>query len=152
MSAKIYSFQAAKNQQKSTPKKERKKALTPSEIFDNVYSDIVDDWQEAARNNKLNELMYRKIPVSARAAPHADYVNDLNTISIVEQKLNLVVSINAPTFSGNKVGWLVVFKHEDEVYSGTSDMILESYARAFNILLYVEFISRLKKVNVENKQ
>lgn len=143
MTAKIYSFEAAKSKQKPKAKREKKKPLTPSEIFDTVYADIVDNWQEAARNNKLNELIHKKLPAFCAVFETTDYVNDLNVISNIERKLGLVLSINSPEFSGNKLGWMVIFKKGDEVYSGPPDMVLESYARAFNVLLYVEFIRRV---------
>lgn len=145
MTAKIYSFEAAKKKHtEKKPKREKVKPLTPSELFDMVYSDIVDDWQNAAKNNKLSELIHKKLPAHCAVSPNTDYVNDLNVIAHIERKLNLILSINSPEFSGNKMGWMVVFKKDDDVYSGPPDMVLESYARAFNVLLYVEFERRLK--------
>lgn len=143
MTAKIYSFEAAKKT-KTRTKREKVKPLTPSELFDTVYADIVDEWQIAAKNNKLNELVAKKLPAHCVGPLNTDYVNDLNVISGIETRLNLIRSINSPEFSGNKMGWMVIFNKDGESYSGPPDMVLESYARAFNVLLYVEFERRLK--------
>ena len=142
MTAKIYKFE--KKPKRVRPIREKVKPLTPGEIFDTVYADIVDDWQGYAKENKLNELMLKKLPAHCVGPQNTDYVNDLNVISSIESKLNLIRSVNSPEFSGNKMGWMVIFNKDGESYSGPPDMVLESYARAFNILLYVEFERRLK--------
>ena len=59
------------------------------EIFQEVHEDVIGEWQRYAVKNRLNEFILSKLPGNKRAHALADYVSDLNVLSIVEQKLGL---------------------------------------------------------------
>lgn len=125
----------------------KKAVVVPREIFDDVYCDIIDQWQAYAAKNKLNEFIRNKISVPARGPVGADYVGDLNVLSDVERKLGMKVAVFYPdTTTQNPHGWLVGFHYDTEVYSAPPLMASEAYARALNILLYVGLEDQLKKL------
>jgi hypothetical protein len=145
----VLSFDAGKRarENKSKEKSVATKPLTTREIFENCYSDVIDDWQLAAVKNGLNDYIRQKIPSKARGADNADYVGDLNAVSAVEQKLEMLVTIFYPEVTpSNPHSWLVGFHLGKEVYSAPPHMVSEAYARALNILLYIEFTAQLKKL------
>lgn len=146
MTGKVLSFDAAKRA-KSAPKKPPAKPKTTQEIFEDVYSDIIDEWQACAIKNGLNEYIRKKIPVHARGTADADFVGDLNVLARAELKLGMKVSVFYPDVThSNPHGWLVNFHLDKEVYSAPPLMASEAYARALNILLYVELTAQLKKL------
>lgn len=146
MTAKVFSFDAAKRL-KTQPKTKTTapKPKTTQEIFEDVYGDIIDEWQAHAVSNALNEFIRKKIPVHARGLAEADFVGDLNVIALVESKLGMRVVMASPEVEGTK-GWVVSFRHEDQMFTAPPIMASETYARALSILLYVEMLSRLKKL------
>lgn len=142
MTAKVYNFSAVKRQ---TPKPPATTPQTSQEIFEDVYSDIIDNWQSHAARNALNEFIRKKIPVHARGLESSDFVGDLNVLAIAETKLGMrVAMLNPEVHSTN--GWMVSFHLGNEMFAAPPIMASETYARALNILLYVEYTSRLKKL------
>lgn len=143
MTAKVYSFKAAKRRSPSpTPAKE---SQTNGEIFEDVYTDIIDDWQSHAARNALNEFVRKKIPVHARGTDQVDFVGDLNVLAIAETKLGMRVAMLNPEVN-NTDGWMVSFHLGNEMFAAPPIMASETYARALNIILFVELTSRLKKL------
>lgn len=141
MTGQVLSFSLAKKK-KSAPKQQPQ---TTTEIFEDVYADIIDEWQTKAIANGLNEYIRKKIPVHARGTAQADFVGDLNILALAESRLGMQVSMINPEAAGTQ-GWLVSFKMGDEAFSAPPQMASEAYARAFNILMFVEFNSRLKRL------
>lgn len=120
---------------------------TNHDIFQDVTEEILTEWQQAAVNNRLSEYITKKLPAHARGPKHTDYVNDLNAIATVEQKLGMKVAIFSPgTTRNNTYGWLVAFHRGKEIFSTPPDMASEGMARALNILLCVCFERTLKSL------
>lgn len=143
MTAKVYSFKAVAR--RSPPPKPAKESQSNGEIFEDVYSDIIDDWQSHAARNALNEFVRKKIPAHARGLEQSDFVGDLNVLAIAETKLGMRVAMLNPEVHCTD-GWMVSFHLEDQMFAAPPIMASETYARALNIILYVEFTSRLKKL------
>lgn len=143
MTAKVYKFKAVTERKPpQTPVEESK---TNAEIFEDVYSDVIDDWQSHAARNALNEFIRKKIPVYARGHDQVDFVGDLNVLAIAEAKLEMRVAMLNPEVNGT-TGWMVSFHLGKEMFAAPPNMASETYARALNILLFVELTSRLKKL------
>lgn len=142
MSAKIFNFTKT-----AVQKVVKAEPLTNKEIFESVFEDVMHDWQVHAFKNGLNAHIRSKIPTRALGAFNADYTGDLNVISSTEQKIGMRVSIICPDLStANSDDWVVGFHYEGEVYLAPKFMAAESYARALNILLFVEFSTRLNRL------
>jgi hypothetical protein len=143
MTAKVYSFNAVVRRKPSnTPVQESQSNL---EIFEDVYTDTIDDWQSHAARNALNEFIRKKIPVHARGTDSVDFVGDLNVLAIAESKLGMRVAMLNPEVNDTG-GWMVSFHLGKEMFAAPPIMASETYARALNILLFVEFTLRLKKL------
>ena len=120
------------------------KLKTEFEIFQDVFDEVVADWQSYASKNRLNEYIASKIPPKAKLDSSTDYFNDLNAISKVEQKLDIKSVIFCPTVTmTNPYGWMVSFHVGKQVYSTSPDMATESAARAFAVLLFLKFTRTL---------
>jgi hypothetical protein len=120
------------------------KLRTNIEIFQDVYEGVIADWQRFATMNKLNEYICGLIPSHVRGA-FTDVLNDLNAISVIEQKLDMKVAVFYPGCTmNNPYGWLVAFHRGKEIYSTPPDMASEANARALNIILYLVFGSTMK--------
>lgn len=106
--------------------------------------DIQGNWERFARNNRLNEFFVTSVPVWAQ--PNVNYLEDLNALSIIEQKIHLEPQLVAPGFSpDNALGWIGAFRMNGIVVA-TPFMVNEQYARCFNILLFL----KLKRELVTN--
>jgi hypothetical protein len=68
-----------------------------------------------------------------------NYLEDLNELSSVEQKIHLEPQIVSPGFDvlGNALGWIAAFRLNGVIVS-TPFMLNEGYARCFNILLFLK--------------
>lgn len=123
---------------------------TRHEIFQDVFEDVIGDWQRFAAKNRLNEFIESKLPESAKGPDGTDYVNDLNAISTTEQKLNMMIAVFCPgsTFN-NQYGWMAAFHRGKEIFSTPADMVSEASARSLNIVLFVVFSLQLKLLGRE---
>lgn len=120
---------------------------TNVEIFADAFEDVIGDWQRFATRNKLSEYVASKIPVSAVGPLGTDYVNDLNTISGIEQKLKMKVSVFSPGITHEtQLGWMATFHLGKEVFSTPNDMVSEANARALLIVLYLHFMVIMKSL------
>jgi hypothetical protein len=145
MTGKIIDFAAAKKN-KSQPTAPAKTPPTPTELFLDIYEDIIGEWQAKAVMNSLNEFIHSRIPSYVRS-DSVNYVGDLNVLSSIEQKLKMTVSVFYPGVTpSNPHGWLVGFHYDNNVYSAPSVMASELYSRALNILLFVSFDAQMKKM------
>jgi hypothetical protein len=98
---------------------------------------ISDDWERAARNNRLNEYFTSCVPIILGTMPGVNYLADLNALSVVEGKINLPLELLSPGASGvNQLGWVASFKLNGTRIM-TPFMPFEAYARCFNILLFL---------------
>lgn len=118
-----------------------------NELFQETAEYLIDEWKKNAVKNCLNEFVASKIPEYAKSVKSADYVNDLNVISSVEQKLKITVSVFYPGCTAhNPYGWLASFHNGIEVFTTPTDMASEANARALNIIFYLSFMAKLKKI------
>ena len=143
----IISFQSAKRKKgnaevpnKNTGQAQPTKLKTNYEVFQDVFDEVIGEWQAYAAKNRLNEYIHSKLPPKAKVDSSADYLNDLNVISAVERKLEMrVVMLYPGATLSNPYGWLVSFHVGKNVYSTSPDMASESSARALAILLFLKF-------------
>lgn len=125
---------------KNTTPSQTAKLRTNNEVFQDVFDEVIGEWQVYATRNRLNEFIHSKLPAKARMESGADYLNDLNVISAVEQKLEMrVVMLYPGATLSNPYGWLVSFHVGKNVYSTSPDMASESSARALAVLLFLKF-------------
>ena len=112
----------------------RKKEKPPlEELITQAVEFIQQDWEKFARGNKLNDFFTSF--ASVWVDPGVSYMNDLNSIGVIEQKLGITIVVRSPF--GGQMGWRAA-----SVFSGgtawTPDMPFESYARCFNVLLFIK--------------
>lgn len=88
MTAKILEFKKPENRAAFTPGGPAavKRLKSNQELFVEAYEDVIGDWQRFAAKNRLSEYIASKLPPSFVVST-ADYVNDLNVLSAVEQNL-----------------------------------------------------------------
>ena len=134
----------------SDPASHLVRAKTNSELFMEAYEDVIGDWQRFAAKNKLSEYVASKLPENFRISNTADYVNDLNVCSHIEQRLGMKVSVFYPGCTHqNQHGWLATFHLKEEVFSTPPDMVSEANARALLIVLFIHFKSVMKSLDRE---
>jgi hypothetical protein len=120
------------------------------EIFADCVEEIQGLWQVYAVKNKLNNFIGTRIPSFAQGPRGCDYVNDLNVISNVEQKLGMLVSMFYPaTAHPDQIGWMAAFHRGRELFTTPASMASEPTARALNILLYLDFNIQMKGLGRE---
>lgn len=149
MTAKIIQFRPPKKDTQS-PNDAKGKSVpkTPREIFQDVTDDVLTEWRAAAIGNRLSEYIASKIPPTARVGTNADYVNDLNVLSRVEQKIGIAPAIFGPGCTANNpIGWGAAFFIEREIFNTPPDMASESIARALNVVLFATYHKTLKTLN-----
>jgi len=115
--------------------------------FSDCFDDVTSSWQKAVLHNNLNQYFLNSLPKQKIPDPIGtkDYVNDLNFLSALERHLGMTVVIFYPAASNNNpVGWIAGFQHTTQAFS-TPEMASESYARAFNILLFLQFKEEIQK-------
>lgn len=113
---------------------------TSGEIFISLYYEIIYMWQDNAIKNSLNKFIRSRLPPHVRGPHETDYVNDLNAQSTIETKLNMQVGIFHPgCTAANPNSWMVGFYKNKQMFTVPAEMISESYARALNIVMFVEF-------------
>lgn len=140
MTAKIFKFSSSDGTLPHHRTQDKITVVSERDIFDKV----LELWQEAARNNQLQEMIRLKLP--AHASPPLDYdcVNDLNVIADIEKKLDMRVSLFSPgETEKNPTGWLATFTINGKKVESPRSMATEANARTLNMLLFVEFNRQL---------
>lgn len=123
------------------------RAKTNHEIFCECFDDVIGEWQASAAKNQLSNYIASKLPVACVAPLGTDYVNDLNVISNIEQKLEMRASVFYPTTThANQHGWMATFHLGKEIFSTPADMASEANARALLIVLYLRFQAVMKSL------
>lgn len=121
---------------------------TNQDIFQETWEDVWHDWQSSASKNRLNLFIESKIPSFAKGADNADYLNDLNVIAHAEQKLGMLVTVAGPKVTAsNPETWIVGFHRGTELFTSSPDLPSEANSRALNVLLFLSFSFRMKKLN-----
>lgn len=149
MTAQVISFKKAAAKRK----KEEEVVVSPTDkksnhdLFRDVVDQVLGEWQAAAERNMLSDYIYSKLPYLARGPRNADYVNDLNVISKIENKLGMTVAVFSPGATrNNAIGWVAAFHREQEILGCPPDMASESMARALNIVLFLVYGGLLKSL------
>lgn len=140
MTAKIYQFKL--------PPKDPVAEKSIRDIYADVFEDVLGEWQRAAQYDQLNEYIASKLPTKLRKGTVPNYIDDLNRLSKVEQKLGISATVFGPGgTSSNPIGWMAAFQRGDELYATSPDMASEAGARAMNIVLCLSFEKTLKTLN-----
>lgn len=150
----VFDINAARvaKQGQSTPPTTKKRApvkriVTNQQVFQETWEDVLHDWQIHATKNHLSEFIKAKLPYFAQGPDNADYLNDLNVVVFAEQKLGMKVTMCYPGVTpSNPDTWIVGFYHRNEVFTSSPEMMSEANARALNILLFLSFSYRMKKL------
>jgi hypothetical protein len=109
---------------------------TIEQIAASCSEEIAGNWEKFARNNRLNDYFMSSTP--SWSLSNTNYLADLNALSTVESKVNIIISVCSPGHSGaSQLGWVATFKIND-VSICTPFMVCEAYARCFNILLFLK--------------
>ena len=116
----------------------RRKKEKPSakQIIEESVEDLQQNWEKFARLNRLNDFFISSTPNWSN--PDLNYLEDLDAISVVEQKINLILRMESPGFvPENRLGWTAAVRLDDLIIT-TPPMPTEQYARTFLILLYLK--------------
>ena len=105
---------------------------TVDQLARQCSEEIAQNWERFARNNRLNDFFVQSVPAWTESS--IDYISDLNALANIEKKINLWPCISA---SPRQVGWVAAF-HLNNVVVVTPPMFTETYARCFNILLFLK--------------
>jgi len=114
---------------------DRRKKEQPSlqYLIDNAVELTSIEWEKFARLNRLNEYFLQKAGIWADNS--ISYMSDLTAISEIEQKLGMSIIVRSP-FQSN-LGWRASFPTKSSMIT-TPDMPFETYARCFNIILFLK--------------
>lgn len=107
---------------------------------------VLSEWRESAKNNRLSE--YVTSSLGPWAISGTNYLNSLDAVVKVEQRLNMAIIVRSP--HGTNIGWRAIFMLEGmEVWS--PEMPFEHYARCFNLLLFI-YLRHLQNQHVTSSQ
>lgn len=111
----------------------RKRLRSFAEVVTECTDELLTDWGRHAKNNRLNDFFTSSV---VYAEEGINYLQDLNAVADIENKLGIEISITSPNSGKHShMGWRVTSR----IGSNTlicPDMPFETYARCFNILLY----------------
>lgn len=157
MTAKVFEFSArgaVPKHHRTTDKPVPQKQLaaltrlkTSKEVFGEVSLNVMEDWTHYAGANRLNMYIASRLTALTKGPADSDYANDLNAISLVEQRLQLAYEVVAPGFGSNtSEGWVASFQRGSETFTVPTYMASEAAARALNVVLYVSFDIQMKSL------
>ena len=112
----------------------KKEKPSVKQIVDAAIDYITADWERFARNNRLNDFFVSGAGVWAD--PSINYLSDLNAVAKIEGRLGVSVIIRSP-YGRGQFGWRASFVLKNSTVT-TPDMPFETYARCFNILLFIK--------------
>ncbi len=120
--------------------------VTVTEIAQHAIEEITSHWEKFASNNRLNDYFLQCVPTWAQ--PAVNYLEDLNALSSLEQKIKIDPQVVAPGFSpDNALGWIAAFRVNGIVVV-TPFMVSEQYARCFLILLFLKLKRQMKEAGI----
>jgi hypothetical protein len=124
--------------------------LTPHQILNQAYDDLKSMWDQYAAKNKLNNFIISRIPASS-VNLNADYTSDLNAIAELEIKLDMSNHVYFPQhYPKRETQYSSAFGYKmDYYYIEDASFTCEAHSRIMNVILYLEFISRLHKLRKE---
>jgi hypothetical protein len=148
MTAKVIQFKSKEDRKPRTKKQPPDIfAKTDNDIYRDTLEDVLGEWQAAAARDQINEYIASKLPSSVKMKDDMDYINNLNALSMIEQKLKMRLGIFYPgCTTANKIGWIAAFHIGKVAYTTPPDMASEGYARAICIVLFVTFEKHMKSL------
>jgi hypothetical protein len=115
---------------------------TVTELAQFCADEILSHWEKFASNNRLNDYFTSSTPMYCKGG--VNYLEDLNALSLVEQKVYLEPQVIAPGFNEkNALGWIAAFRLNGVIVA-TPFMVSEQYARCFLILLFLKLKREMK--------
>ena len=119
---------------------------TIEELAVECSEEISGNWERFARNNRLSDYFTQSTP--SWSDPKGNYLSDLNALSVIESKINIVMALCSPGSNGaSQIGWIASFKL-NTVRVETPLMLSEAYARCFNILLFLKLGRELTQAGI----
>lgn len=113
-----------------------KVSKTVQDVSAAALEQIMPQWEQFARGNRLNEYFRQCTPAWSQI--DADYIDDVSALAVIEQKIGLEPQVCAPGFGGpDQLGWIACFRLNGYVVC-TTFMPTEGYARAMNILMFLK--------------
>ena len=114
---------------------DRRKAVKPTvhEIISGALEYVSSQWEHHAKRNTLNE--YVADSLKTWSAGDENYIQGLNAIASVENMLGMYTVVKSPFH--NQLGWRASFMMKNAA-PHTPDLPFESYARCFNVLVYLK--------------
>jgi hypothetical protein len=124
----------------------KKEAPAIRDIVDDAISYVSDEWEKNARANRLNEYVADALKVWS--ANDVMYTQGLNAISNVEGALGMVIIVKSP-YNG-QIGWKAGFVTKS-LTCFTPDLPFESYARCFNVLVFLKVKRDLQLYDIRDE-
>lgn len=120
---------------------------TVQELAQFCADEILSHWEKFASNNRLNDYFTSSTPMYCKGG--VNYLEDLNALSLIEQKIYLEPQIIAPGFNEkqNVLGWVAAFRLNGVIVA-TPFMVSEGYARCFNVLLFLKLKRELQTAGI----
>lgn len=119
---------------------------TVAELAQFCTDEILSHWEKFASNNRLNDYFRSSTPMYSRS--DVNYLEDLNALSLIEQRVHLEPQIIAPGFNDkNTLGWIAAFRLNGSIVV-TPFMVNEGYARCFNVLLFLKLNRELQSAGI----
>ena len=117
---------------------------TLEQLIERATDEIKEQWQKFACNNRLNDYFLQRTSPWSQAS--TNYLENLNAVAVLEQKVKLEVQVVAPGF-GYQIGWVAAFRLNG-ILIVTPFMPSEAYARCFNILLFLKLWRELQQHDI----
>lgn len=122
---------------------ESQETIKLKERFVEMTKDIGEEWQKHVVDNSLNEFIVSHF-TDRLIDRTLDYTSDLNALSKLEQHIHLYPMILGPgATTGNSIGWGAGF-YLNGLLLATPEFSSETYARCFNILLFIRMKNKRK--------
>lgn len=124
------------------------KPVMPSllELATFISDEILDYWTKAAKLNRLNDYFVSCTPSFSQ--PEINYLEDLNAISGIEQRIGLHPQTMSPEFGIETIpGWVAAFRINAQTIASPF-LASEALVRCFNILLFLRLHRDLKVHNI----
>lgn len=112
----------------------KKEVPTLKELVDRAVEMLQSEWERFAKVNRLNDFFTEA--TSAWTSKDTNYLGDLNAVAGLEAKIGLNVLVRAPLAAHN-LGWQAAFYTKTSKIH-TPELPFETYARCFNVLLFLK--------------
>lgn len=106
------------------------------DTFDDIADDVMQHWRFYSNQNKLNEFIRSKFPEFIMPEPHINLLEDLNALSIIEDRLRFYPQISRIIMEDKSIKWKAEFTQDDITYQ-TGLFETEAIARIVNVLNFL---------------